>query len=221
MNFIAEAREAISSYNVIGGVAICEMQSILAVLIGPKSTPELTGKLAAIGVRKLVEMTISELQEFGLSKLQAQNVHSGCLMAKALKQSERREVVCTIRSPKDAAMYLMDELSGMNQEHFGALYLNIKNQVIHKETHFIGTLNSSIAHPRDVFRTAVKHSAASIILFHCHPSGVCAESPEDLAVTRRCVDAGSICGVEVIDHIIVGDKNYLSMNERGLVSFNN
>lgn len=215
MNYIMEAREAVSSYNVIAGVSLVDLQSILAVLIGPKSTPELTGKLATIGIKKLVNMTMFELQELGLSKLQAQNVHAGCLMASAFKRAGREENRYTIRSPKDAAMYLMDELSGLKQEHFVALYLNIKNEVIHKETIFVGSLNSSIVHPREIFHTAVKHSAASIAVFHSHPSANPAPSPEDIAVTKRLKECGEIMGVELLDHIIIGDQNYISLNEKG------
>ncbi|WP_281864874.1 JAB domain-containing protein [Planomicrobium okeanokoites] len=171
MNYIAEAREAISSYHVIGGVSIVEMQSILAVLIGPKTTPELAGKLASLGIKKLVNLTLTELQAYGLSKSQAQKVHAGCLMARSYKNTSLQEDRYTIRSPKDAAEYLMDELSGINQEHFVVAYLNIKNQVIHKETIFIGSLNASIVHPREIFRVGVKHSAASIVAYHSHPSG--------------------------------------------------
>lgn len=215
MNYIAEAREAVSSYNVIGGVSIVELQSILAVLIGPKSTPELTGKLASLGIKKLVNLTLTELQEYGLSKLQAQNVHAGCLMARTLKNTSRKEERYTIRSPKDAAMYLMDELSGINQEHFVVAYLNIKNQVIHKETVFIGSLNASVVHPREIFHAGVKHSAASLVVYHSHPSGNPGPSPEDLEVTKRLMECGNIMGMELLDHIIIGDGNYISLKEKG------
>lgn len=215
MNYIAEAREAVSSYNVIGGVSLCDMQNILAVLIGSKSTPELTGKLAAIGIKKLVEMTISELKEVGLSNLQAQTVHAGCLMARTLKNTSRDEQRYTIRSPKDSAMFLMDELSDIKQEHFVAVYLNIKNQVIHKETIFVGSLNASIVSPREIFRTGVKYSAASMVVYHSHPSGVCQPSQEDIAVTKRLKECGSLMGIELLDHIIIGDRNYISLNEKG------
>ncbi|SOC02566.1 DNA replication and repair protein RadC [Ureibacillus xyleni] len=78
----------------------------------------------------------------------------------------------TIRSPQDAATFLMPEMSSLHQEHFVVLFLNVKNQVLHKQTIFIGSLNSSIVHPREIYREAVKRSAASIICAHNHPSGV-------------------------------------------------
>lgn len=78
----------------------------------------------------------------------------------------------TIRSPEDAAAYLMPEMESLTQENFVALFLNTKNQIIHKQTIFIGSLNASIVHPRELFREAIKRSAASIICAHNHPSGV-------------------------------------------------
>lgn len=217
MNYIKEAREAVTQYNAIGGIPLVELQSILAVLIGPKSTPELTGKLAAYGIKKIVDMTISELQELGLTKGQSQTVHAGCLMARTLKNTSRTEERYTIRSPKDAAHYMMDELSDIKQEYFVALYLNTKNQVIHKETVFIGSLNASICHPREIFHAAIKHSAASMVLLHSHPSGNCYPSPEDIEVTKRLVECGSIMGVEVLDHVIVGDQNFTSLKEKNFM----
>ncbi|SOC36430.1 RadC family protein [Ureibacillus acetophenoni] len=121
----------------------------------------------------------------------------------------------TIRSPQDAASYLMPEMSSLNQEHFVTLFLNTKNQVLHKQTIFIGSLNSSIVHPREIFREAVKRSAASIICAHNHPSGVATPSPEDIDVTKRIQEAGYIIGIDLIDHIIIGDHQFISLKEKG------
>lgn len=95
------------------------------------------------------------------------------------------------------------------------LFLNIKNQIIHKQTIFIGSLNASIVHPREIFREAVKRSAASIICAHNHPSGVPTPSSEDIEVTKRIVEAGYIIGIELIDHVIIGDHQYISLKEKG------
>lgn len=121
----------------------------------------------------------------------------------------------TIRSPQDAATYLMPEMSSLQQEHFVVLFLNVKNQVLHKQTIFIGSLNSSIVHPREIFREAVKRSAASIICAHNHPSGNAAPSPEDIEVTKRLQEAGYIIGIELIDHVIIGDHQFISLKEKG------
>ena len=126
------------------------------------------------------------------------------------KQSTERYV---IRSPEDAASYLMPDMSNLNQEHFVVLFLNVKNEVLHSRTIFIGSLNSSIVHPREVFREAVKRSAASIICAHNHPSGNPAPSPEDIEVTKRLAEAGRIVGIDLLDHIIIGDHKFLSLKE--------
>lgn len=121
----------------------------------------------------------------------------------------------TIRSPQDAASYLMPEMSSLTQEHFVTLFLNTKNQVLHKQTIFIGSLNSSIVHPREIFREAVKRSAASIICAHNHPSGNATPSPEDIDVTKRIQEAGYIIGIDLMDHIIIGDHQFISLKEKG------
>ena len=109
----------------------------------------------------------------------------------------------------------MPEMSVLSQEHFVVLFLNTKNQVLHKKTIFIGSLNASIVHPREIFREAVKRSAASIICAHNHPSGVPTPSPEDIDVTTRLMEAGLIIGIDLIDHIIIGDHQFISMKEKG------
>lgn len=131
------------------------------------------------------------------------------------KHSDGRYV---IKSPEDAAAYLMTDMSSLVQEHFVVLFLNVKNEVLHKQTIFIGSLNSSIVHPREIFREAVKRSAASIICAHNHPSGNPSPSPEDIEVTKRLVEAGSIIGIELLDHLIIGDHRFISLKEKGYMS---
>lgn len=100
-------------------------------------------------------------------------------------------------------------------ENFTCLYLNTKNQVIHRQTIFIGSLNTSIVHPREVFKEAFRRAAASIICLHNHPSGDPTPSREDIAVTKRLVECGQIIGIEVLDHIIIGDHKFVSLKEKG------
>src|SRR5699024_1835708 len=122
-----------------------------------------------------------------------------------------------IRSPKDAADYLMEEMRSLNQENFVALLLDTKNQVIHKMTIFIGSVNASIVHPRETFKEAIKRSAASIVVAHNHPSGNPKPSEEDIHVTRRLVETGKITGIEVLDHLIIGDRKFISLKEEGYI----
>lgn len=112
----------------------------------------------------------------------------------------------------------MEDLRYLPQEHFVCLYLNIKNKIIHKKSLFIGSLNSSIVHPRDIFREGIRFNAASIICAHNHPSGDPTPSPEDLLVTQRLVEAGNLVGIEVVDHIIIGDGSFFSMRSEGLIT---
>lgn len=123
----------------------------------------------------------------------------------------------TVMSSSWVGNYLMKEMSGLTQENVVALYLNTKNEIIKKETIFIGSLNSSVAHPREIFKGAVRYSAARIILAHNHPSGNTEPSEADFSFTRRVADAGELMGIEVIDHIIVGEEDYLSLREHGLM----
>ena len=123
----------------------------------------------------------------------------------------------TVMSSSWVGNYLLKEMSSLKQEHVVALYLNTKNEIIKKETLFVGSLNSSVAHPREIFKGAVRYSAARIILAHNHPSGNTEPSEADFSFTRRVVDAGELMGIEVIDHVIIGEQEYLSLREEGLM----
>lgn len=107
----------------------------------------------------------------------------------------------------------MEEMRHLKQEHFVVLLLDTKKQVIAHETIFVGSLNASIVHPREVFRAAIKRNCASIICAHNHPSGDPTPSPEDLDVTRRLVEVGKTVGIEVLDR----DSAYSSLKERGMI----
>jgi DNA repair protein RadC len=121
----------------------------------------------------------------------------------------------SIRSPEDGANFVMNDMRFLSQEHFVCLFLNTKNQVLHKKTIFIGSLNASIVHPREVFKEAFRRSAASIICIHNHPSGDPTPSREDIEVTKRLVECGKIIGIDILDHLIIGEKKYVSLKEKG------
>lgn len=166
-------------------------------------------------IQDLKHATIEEMMQVkGVGQAKAVQLLAAAELGKRLyrKHSDGRY---TIRSPEDAAAYLMTDMSSLNQEHFVVLFLNVKNEILHKQTIFIGSLNSSIVHPREVFREAVKRSAASIIVAHNHPSGNPSPSPEDIEVTKRLIEAGSIMGIELLDHVIIGDHKFLSLKEKG------
>ena len=115
------------------------------------------------------------------------------------------------------AITAITSVEGEAQEVFGVLILNIKNKIVAVHEISRGTLNSSMVHPREVFKPAVLHNAAAIICFHNHPSGDTEPSREDIETTKRLVEAGKIMGIEVLDHIIVGDDGYVSLKERGVM----
>jgi DNA repair protein RadC len=109
--------------------------------------------------------------------------------------------------------FLMKE----TKEMFITLHLDGKNRIICMDLVSIGTLNQSLVHPREIFKTACLSNAAALILIHQHPTGDPSPSSEDLAITRRLKEAGEIMGIKILDHIIVGDGEYLSFVERGLL----
>jgi DNA repair protein RadC len=113
--------------------------------------------------------------------------------------------------------YLHHEFRDSRKEHFLALLLDGRNRIIRRVQISEGSLNQSIVHPREVFSPAVRESAAAVILVHNHPSGDPAPSAEDIAITRRLREAGEIMGIRVLDHIIVGDGDFTSFVERGLL----
>ena len=120
-----------------------------------------------------------------------------------------------IRSPEDGAKYVMNDMRFLTQEHFVSLYLNTKNQVMHKKTIFIGSLNASIVHPREVFKEALRRSAASIICIHNHPSGDPSPSSEDIEVTKSLIECGRILGIDLLDHLIIGENKFVCLKEKG------
>ncbi len=118
-----------------------------------------------------------------------------------------------IRGPEDAASYLLPRFGSRGVEQFGIMLLDAKHRVMRTAVLAVGTLNSSIVEPRDVFREAATGGATAIVIFHNHPSGDPTPSPDDVALTRRLVAAGSLLGIDVVDHLILGDARYCSIKE--------
>lgn len=122
-----------------------------------------------------------------------------------------------IRQPTDVFEYFSTQMSLLTREEFLVVVLDTKNRLIKYEFISKGTLNASIVHPRDVFRVAIIHSAAAIILVHNHPSGDPAPSQEDIDLTRRLFKAGELMGINILDHIIIGGAKFMSMKEMQLL----
>jgi len=121
-----------------------------------------------------------------------------------------------IMNPKDVWILMKDEVQ-KKKEYFVVFYLNTRNQMIQKEIISIGSLNVSIAHPREVFEPAVRHHAGQIILSHNHPSDDPTPSHEDRETTKRLVQAGELLGIEVMDHVVVTKEEYVSMKEKKMM----
>lgn len=166
------------------------------------------------GLKGLTDSTIETLVQIkGVGPAKAIQVLAGVELGRRISRLMPDERLA-IRSPQDAAEFMMDELQHLTQEHFVCLFLNTKNEVIGKETIFVGSLNASIVHPREIFRKAIQRASAAIICLHNHPSGDPTPSAEDRHVTRRLREAGRIVGIEVLDHIIIGEQRFYSMKEQ-------
>ncbi|MEH7112088.1 DNA repair protein RadC [Neobacillus niacini] len=167
------------------------------------------------GLRFLKSATLQEMTEIkGIGQAKAIQILAAVEIGRRIANLNYTDRY-VIRSPEDGANYVMNDMRFLSQEHFVCLYLNTKNQVLHKQTIFIGSLNASIVHPREVFREALKRSAASIICLHNHPSGDPAPSREDIDVTKRLVECGKMIGIDVLDHLIIGENKFVSLKEKG------
>lgn len=169
------------------------------------------------GLKGIATAGIDDLSRIkGLGTAKAAQIMAMVELGKRLAASVG-ESRLTIRSPQDAADLLMPELRDEPQEHFKALYLNSKTEVMKSRTITIGCLDASLITPRELFREGISCNCASVIVAHNHPSGDPSPSKQDVDVTKRLVQAGKMIGIEVIDHIIIGDGRWVSMSERRLL----
>ena len=122
-----------------------------------------------------------------------------------------------IGSPKDVYKIVSEYLDGVDREHLVLLTLDTKNKITSISTICIGSLNASVVHPREVFKEAIQRGSASIIVCHNHPSGDPNPSKEDINITLRLKECGKIMGIELLDHIIIGNNKYVSLKEKGII----
>lgn len=169
------------------------------------------------GLKGLATANIAELMKIhGMGETKSIQVLAAVELGRRMFTLETDDLP-TIRSPKDAAAVFLSTLRYQEKEHFLAAHLNTKNQVLSVETISIGTLNASLVHPRELFKTAVRRSSAALILAHNHPSGDPKPSTEDIQLTRRLQQAGEIMGIEILDHLIIGGDQFVSLKEKGLL----
>lgn len=167
-------------------------------------------------LRALAAAEIRSLQRTpGVGPARAAAVSAALALGRRLAAEPARETP-RIRGPRDVFGRLGPLLRDRKQEEFWVLYLDTQNQMLIERCLTVGLLNSSLVHPREVFAPAIAGGAASLILAHNHPSGDPEPSPEDIAVTCQLVESGRLLGIPVRDHVVLGDRGYVSLKERGL-----
>lgn len=169
------------------------------------------------GLRNLNEAKMEELLAHrGLGAAKIAQIKAALELGRRLYHEARREKVA-ITTPEDIADRVMADMRYLDREHLRVACLDTKNQLIKIEPISVGTLNSSLAHPRECFKPALQSGAAAVVFVHNHPSGDPTPSREDIELTRQLMRAGVVLGVEVIDHIVIGDSAHVSLKERGLI----
>jgi DNA repair protein RadC len=173
---------------------------------------------SAGGVHGLARATADELRRVtGIGAARAAQVLAAVeLGRRTLVRAPRSRPQFT--TPREVAAYLMPQFGSCAVEQFGVVLLDVKHRVLKTRLLSVGSLDASVVHPREVFRTAVVGGAAAVVLFHNHPSGDATPSREDLELTRRLVAAGDLMGITVLDHVILADTRYVSLRESGALN---
>lgn len=170
------------------------------------------------GLDGLLVSNYSEITNIkGIKKIKASQIIAMVELFSRFKTLRSLSKGYKISSPSQLSEMLMNEMTDLSQEVLKLIMLNTKNEVIGVKDVFKGSLNTSIVHPREIFKEAVKRSSASIIICHNHPSGDPSPSKEDINITMRLKECGSIMGISLLDHIIIGNKKFVSLKEKGII----
>ncbi len=205
------------------GPEVLSNREILAILLRTGTKGENVLELAerilieAGGLIGLARLSVHELvQVHGIGPAKAAQVKAALELGKRSISTDpaTRPV---INSPSDVADLVMEEMRNLDREHFRIMHLSTRNNVLGISAVSVGSLNSSIVHPRECFKEAIRRNANSVILLHNHPSGDPTPSREDLDITRRLTEGGKILGIEILDHVIIGEKRYVSLKEQGII----
>jgi len=198
-------------------------QELLALVIGRgipnKSVMNIAQELLAKfgNVKAIGQATIEELSQIkGIGLAKAAQIKA-CFELGKREDLEPEVKDFDVKNPEGVVKAIRASIQDKAKEHFKLILLNPRNKIIGISTISVGTLNASLVHPREVFKDAIKHSAASVVLAHNHPSGDPEPSEDDLTITKRLTEAGKILGVEVMDHIIIAKNGFFSFKERGLI----
>jgi DNA repair protein RadC len=211
-------RERLQKY----GAGALSQQELVSIILGRG----IKGESVAVTAQRLVGafggaqgLSRATLQE--LSAVRGIGPAKACQLAAAFELARRQEQtappLAPIKKPGDAAAQVAALIREKQKEHFLVLLLDSRNCPVKVSQVSVGCLNSSIVHPREVFKEAIGALAASVILAHNHPSGDPEPSGADLDITGKLVEAGKIVGIEVLDHIIIGKDRFYSFKERGLI----
>jgi DNA repair protein RadC len=203
------------------GASALKLEELLAILLRTGIKNKNVLKLAKdilsrYNQEKLKNITYEELRNiYGVGPTKAVQILAAIEIGRRFfKPKEEKEIY--IHSPKDV-LKQTSHLKENKKENFVVLYLDARNKLITKETISIGTINSSLVHPREVFEPTIRELAVAVILVHNHPSGDPTPSEDDITLTKRLVEAGKILGIEVTDHVIIGKNKYFSFKERKLI----
>lgn len=205
------------------GTEALSAQEILALILGRGTKGESVmviaqNLLSEFGnLKGVVEASVEELTRVkGVGQAKATQLKAAFELSKRIEASANEGKKVPVKSPEDIVRIIKSELKDKKKEHFFVILLDTRNQYLGKDKVSVGSLDTSIVHPREVFKPALSASAASVILVHNHPSGDPKPSEEDIKLTKRLVEAAEIMGIDVLDHIIIGDKNYLSLKAKNL-----
>lgn len=204
-----------------GGAATMTTTELLAIMLQTGTRQNSVLELAKQvisgcgSLKDLNEATTEELMKIpGIGKTKAVRVLAGIEFGRRILEA-KRDKPQYLMEPEDGYYLLRTQMQHLTQEHFVVIFLDTKNQVIGKKTIFIGSLNKAIVHPREVFKEAIKRSSASIVCAHNHPSGDPTPSAQDIQLTHRLEEVGELVGIQLMDHLIIGDDQFVSLRERG------
>ncbi len=206
------------------GVEKLSNEELLAILL-KTGTKEMSAKVLASYILREID-GVSGFQHCSyqtLSRMKGVGNAKACTIFAAIELGKRvlQKAPILFQKFEDAyqvASYYWDKLGNLKQEYFICVYLDVTKKLIHEKVLFIGTLNRSLVHPREVFKEAYRVSASSIICIHNHPSGEVLPSKEDIVFTAQLVKVGKMLGIEVIDHIIIGNEKYYSFFENNRIT---
>jgi len=173
--------------------------------------------LASYNFSCLAALSLQELKQAFRKDIHAIRIAAMFEIVRRTNRLAKHGFSKKIETIEDVYNHFVDELKDKKKEHFYALYLDTKNRIIEQELVSVGILDASLIHAREVFNPAIKANAKSVLLVHNHPSGDCEPSSADIEVTRNLVAAGELLGIDIIDHIIIGDEKFMSMRKQGMI----